>query len=1040
MSLIVLFFSDDLGKDILKNAEDGYNGCLFAYGQTGAGKSHSVLGTADDPGILPRVCQGLFNIIEDGYKKKSNSEYLVEVSFLEIYNERIRDLASRDPKDQLDIRQSPQHGVFIPGLDRIPVSSTRDIEAVLACGMRTRTVAATNMNAASSRSHAVFTIHFKQKFFSPESKKVVQRSSQIHLVDLAGSERASKTQASGVRLKEGAMINQSLSTLGIVISKLAQNATAKAEGKQLQFIPFRNSKLTHLLSDALAGNTKTVMVAAISPAASNFEESLSTLRFAKTCKSVTTCAHRNEETDENMVGALKEEIARLRLLLDQTNVTTTTQNTVVANSNNSLKDSTDDANQVAAAEAEARRLASELHDMQSLMSYYKTSWDDFQKRSEEESKARETQLLPMSQNNTSLFSTSLTDHQTQSSSVGTGTSQLTGLFLVNLSDDPQLEGRLSFKVGHIPIVTMGSSQDSTYQVEGLGISPYMLDIAKIDTSVDADLLLRHSSSNTYNSIIHDHSDPNIKWEPGLPKIKIRAAYSDCRVLINGIRASSERWTVLNHSDRLYVGRAQVFKLVDYDEVSRLKLVPPELKSRVLKSYNKSSLNGSGVLSLALAEIVPDGTEEYQQAAQFISELEGKIGHLRSKQFLKQFKQALILVEEANDITRTMKHQSRIRFSVEVLTNVLHHDVDAPEIAIRVWRDQRPIDRWRAVVRRILSPRIANLLSRIVDPSLRITHGTAVPLYVWDFPKFSERLEIMRDDFQSWFAVQKTKHNKMEPFSINENDSAFNPKLSSVNKNPSATTTTTNQDLNVRSTSNNVTNNSMTSVFNPNSINLTTPTPTNSAAEFGLISLTDPWNDLSMEYLRTVIDSASSLADDRVRHNTSLLSARLRARDEEIKHLKLQIAALKSNLQPFDSQNPVFRDSNNNHNSSNNSAYQQLQGSSPSKFNSGFSMADAKLLVENNNISPIKAENVTDVTAKAKFFAEMEAMKRNNEILLTGNVKDEEQNNSTRSDSPNRKALVEIKSDVKSRASKLESMFDDLGSLYAKWDQMNSKPK
>lgn len=298
---------EDLGKPLLDNAFQGYNNCIFAYGQTGSGKSYSMMGYGQEYGIIPKICQDMFERIK-AMSSDKNLGFTVEVSYLEIYNERVRDLLNPSNKGNLRVREHPSTGPYVEDLAKLVVQSFPEIENLMDEGNKARTVAATNMNETSSRSHAVFTLTLTQKRHDVETSMSGERVAKISLVDLAGSERATSTGATGARLKEGAEINRSLSTLGRVIAALADISS----GKKKSQVPYRDSVLTWLLKDSLGGNSMTAMIAAISPADINFEETLSTLRYADSAKRIKNHAVVNEDPNARMIRELKEELAKLR--------------------------------------------------------------------------------------------------------------------------------------------------------------------------------------------------------------------------------------------------------------------------------------------------------------------------------------------------------------------------------------------------------------------------------------------------------------------------------------------------------------------------------------------------------------------------------------------------------------------------------------------------------------------------------------------------------------------------------------------------------
>ena len=308
---------EDLGIEVLDNAFQGYHVCLFAYGQTGSGKSYSIVGYNKNEGIIPMACREIFRRISDAQSKPSNKAvYEVTVSMLEIYNENVQDLFINPNKRQkggLKIREDKGE-VFVEGLTKIPVSSYQDIEEQINIGTSNRTIGATNMNATSSRAHTVTTITFKQTVYENE-KPLNQKRSDINLVDLAGSERQSGTGATGDRLQEGSNINKSLSFLGKWISVLAEKSTGQGKAGSL-VVPYRESKLTRILQNALGGNSKTSMIAALSPASVNYEETLSTLRYANQVKAIKNEAKINESAHDKLIRELKEENERLKKMIE----------------------------------------------------------------------------------------------------------------------------------------------------------------------------------------------------------------------------------------------------------------------------------------------------------------------------------------------------------------------------------------------------------------------------------------------------------------------------------------------------------------------------------------------------------------------------------------------------------------------------------------------------------------------------------------------------------------------------------------------------
>lgn len=423
-----------LGEGILENAFQGYNACIFAYGQTGSGKSFSMMGSVDVPGLIPRLCGALFGRVSK--EENESHTFKVEVSFMEIYNEKVRDLL--DPKGSrhsLKVREHKVLGPYVDGLSQLAVTCFEDIESLMSEGNKSRTVAATNMNEESSRSHAVFNIILTQTLYDPQSSTSGEKVSKLSLVDLAGSERVSKTGAAGERLKEGSNINKSLTTLGLVISALADQVGAKGKNK---FVPYRDSVLTWLLKDNLGGNSKTAMIATISPAGDNYEETLSTLRYADRAKRIVNHAVVNEDPNAKIIRELREEVDKLREQLNQAE---------------SLK---------------APELKEKLEESEKLIKDLTVTWEEKLRKTEEIAQERQKQLESMG---ISL----------ETSGIKVGDDKC---FLVNLNADPALNELLVYYLKNHTRVGADESQD--IQLCGIGIQP---EHCVIDFTADGDIIL-----------------------------------------------------------------------------------------------------------------------------------------------------------------------------------------------------------------------------------------------------------------------------------------------------------------------------------------------------------------------------------------------------------------------------------------------------------------------------------------------------------------------------------------------------------------------
>ncbi|XP_011151391.2 kinesin-like protein KIF13A isoform X3 [Harpegnathos saltator] len=421
---------DALGRDILDNAFQGYNACIFAYGQTGSGKSYTMMGSGDNKGIIPRLCDNLFDMIAK--QQSSELTYKVEVSYMEIYNEKVHDLLDPKPnKQSLKVREHNVLGPYVDGLSQLAVTSFQDIDNLMAEGNKSRTVAATNMNSESSRSHAVFSVILTQTLTDSKSGVSGEKVSRMSLVDLAGSERAVKTGAVGDRLKEGSNINKSLTTLGLVISKLADQNSGSNKNKD-KFVPYRDSVLTWLLKDNLGGNSKTVMVATISPAADNYEETLSTLRYADRAKRIVNHAVVNEDPNARIIRELRQEVETLKEML----LHATGQGSIVGQQRTDITE--------------------KLSQSERLMKEMSQTWEEKLVKTERLQHERQQALEKMG------ISVQASGIQVEKNKY----------YLVNLNDDPSLNELLVYYLKERTLVGGRSAKiEQDIQLHGLGILP-----------------------------------------------------------------------------------------------------------------------------------------------------------------------------------------------------------------------------------------------------------------------------------------------------------------------------------------------------------------------------------------------------------------------------------------------------------------------------------------------------------------------------------------------------------------------------------------
>lgn len=414
----------ELGLDLIENTLAGYNSCLFAYGQTGSGKTYSILGDESSPehvGMMSRVFRELFNAIVAA-KSDSATTFDCQISYMEIYNDQCADLLcppNCKQRQKIEVRYNPKIGVIVQGLIQVPVFTAEEVFSALDFGSKARMVGSTNMNAQSSRSHSIFTLEVRKKISCAVGGDRLSRA-KLNFVDLAGSERQKKSGATGVRLKEASMINQGLTTLAMVIHTLAEASQKKNAGKE--FVPFRSSKLTFVLQESLSGNSKTVMIAAISPSAEHIEESLTTLRFTESVKQVRTNAKKNEHLNANK--DLENELERLRRLVEEGGV----------------------------------QHREELAALESLQASYGHSMEDSLKKAHDlnEQRRRAMESLGLSASHLDEGSASTLPR------------------LVNVSGDPSLSGCLAYFIAEGEPTTFGSDEANKVPLKGLGITRHML--------------------------------------------------------------------------------------------------------------------------------------------------------------------------------------------------------------------------------------------------------------------------------------------------------------------------------------------------------------------------------------------------------------------------------------------------------------------------------------------------------------------------------------------------------------------------------------
>ena len=659
----------DLGSDLVNNVLEGYNCCLFAYGQTGAGKSHTMMGYGDQPGVIPRSVEDLFH---QKVHISSTDELRVWCSFVEIYNEQIRDLLEpsglrQEAQSSLRIMDHPALGVIIPGLVEAACQSVLEVKKLIRFGLKKRVTSATIMNNTSSRSHAVFIL--KVQRLSGGGERSESTNARMNLVDLAGSERHKAAFVHGTTFKEGCAINQSLSALALVIKELGEQQvrsnirqrtrsfsgcipstpTERIESKEV--VPFRSSKLTFLLRDSLAGNSKSRMVAAVSPAACNVDETISTLRFASSVKKVKTSASVNVDQRMGVVQHLQAEVRRLKALLAARGVE------VDALGAGSVQEEIADRERV----------------LKTLRQSYTVQLEEAQLLASARQEALNQQGLSSEDVDEVFGLEKNTPH------------------LLNMSDDPVLSGCLVYFLPKGQTTKLGSHPENQIVISGLGIADFVCHFRNPDQRQVVISVPAHEVSER------------------------------ARVLVNGQLLKPDEERRLKHFDRLLFGRAWMMRLVvplDQQDLAANKSLsnhsddsdgsedaaPPVLKQRSMLKHDTMKL------------ILNDESEAWSELRLYLGDLWERLGEERGNQFFYYLRKAANLVDEANDITKEVRSEDRLKFEVELVWDIHRHVSDIIIIRITQWNE---------------AGEEASVLS------------------YWTVDSFKQRLEMMRDCYDTF---------------------------------------------------------------------------------------------------------------------------------------------------------------------------------------------------------------------------------------------------------------------------------------------------
>ncbi|KAG9000608.1 kinesin-like protein Klp8 [Tulasnella sp. JGI-2019a] len=527
---------DDLGKELLDHGFAGFNACILAYGQTGSGKSYSMMGYGADKGIIPQTCSELFDRAEAKMATDPNTKYTVEVSYIEIYNEKVRDLLNPRNKGNLKVREHPSLGPYVEDLSKLVVAGYDEMMNLMDEGNKARTVAATNMNETSSRSHAVFTLLLTQKRHDNDTNLDTEKVSRISLVDLAGSERAKSTGASGAQLKEGANINKSLTTLGKVISALAlaSQSEGKPKGKKAaaaEHIPYRDSVLTWLLKDSIGGNSKTAMIAAISPA--DYDETLSTLRYADQAKKIKNKAVVNEDPNAKLVRELKEELEMLRARVSGSSGEDVFDPKVPA----AMQKVTYQAKDGTVKTVTKAELQEQLQSSEKLMQSLNETWEEKLTRTQEVHKEREKALEELG-------------ITVEKSGIGVHTPKK----MPHLNEDPLMSECLIYqlKEGDTMVGRMGGEKPAAIRLSG-------------------------------NNILEDHCH----FENISGTVTITAT-ADSITLLNGKQLPPDQPFKLRSGFRIILGDSHVFRFNNPEEVRKAR---DKIKSHLSRSISAADVDG-----------------------------------------------------------------------------------------------------------------------------------------------------------------------------------------------------------------------------------------------------------------------------------------------------------------------------------------------------------------------------------------------------------------------------------------------------------------
>jgi len=642
-------FFANFGRSLVTHSLKGYNVCVFAYGHTGSGKTYTMLGDAAGSGrggaagLLPRFLRQLFSEHEDAPRPDS---WRCTCEFFEVYNEQIRDLLqpggqSQKPKK---VHCHPLHGARIEGLTLSVVSSAEEVLELLNFGNQMRTVAATTMNSRSSRSHAFFNFKYEQLPDAPPKEGKDRRvtiqegpsscQSAVTFVDLAGREDRERlaNHPGALQYKEMCFINTSLFHLAHLITKISSGGL---NGGNLS--DFRNSKVTMLLSQALQGNSRTAVVATLSPCQSAFEDSMSTLNFAASAKKIQTKPVVNSTSVEQKLVELENEVHSLQMELAQSKTSNTEKE-------------------------------SELLSAQSWINYYKRSWEEACVRSEQSkiARTRSAKRLGLGKSGKTCSLASLSS--TKKSEASEDEFTLRYPYLTKLCDDPALQGCCNFPLDE-PLVHIGSCEGSCDIVlVGVGITPEMCAVRCTQGSeVTVEVLASEDGSSV-------------------------------RVLLNGQLLRPEQPQTISHGDCLILGYSHAFRLVEPTAERIKRAGTPEALQVARATIPKLDVASAFEEAVEVeGKQLEDDSGGLVSAFSFISNLSKRASDTAVRGFLSALHHVHPLVEEANVITREVFGNADLHLEIQTLTDVLDFNNDSPEIVICCLEKPSPLARFQQTV-------------------------------------------------------------------------------------------------------------------------------------------------------------------------------------------------------------------------------------------------------------------------------------------------------------------------------------------------------